>query len=63
MGFFRVGLLVIALAALTALVLRYHLSDRAAGLLVVRTRKVDLFVLAILSVGLLVLALWVPAPR
>lgn len=63
MGYFRVGLLVIAGSALLAFVLRFRLSDEAAGLLVVRTRKVDLILLGVLALGLLTLAIWVPAPR
>lgn len=63
MGYFRFGLLVIAAAAVLAFVLRLRLSDKAAGMLAVRSRKADLIVLGALSVGLVVLAIWVPAPR
>lgn len=63
MGYFRFGLLVVAASAVTAWVLRFRLSDDAAGLLVVRNRRSDLIVLGILAIGLLILALWVPAPR
>jgi len=63
MGYFRVGLLVTAASAITAFAFRFRLSDEAAGLLVVRTRKVDLIVLGVLALGLLILAIWVPAPR
>ncbi len=45
-----------------ALVLRIVLPTRRAGLLVVRTRTIDVTVLAILAGGLLLLALIVPAP-
>lgn len=63
MGYFRFGLAVIATAAVLAFVLRLRLSDKAAGMLAVRSRKADLIVLGVLSVGLVVLAIWVPAPR
>lgn len=63
MGYFRFGLAVIATAAVLAFVLRLRLSDKAAGMLAVRSRKADLIVLGVLSVGLMVLAIWVPAPR
>lgn len=63
MGYFRFGLVVIAAAAVLAFVLRLRLSDKAAGMLAVRSRKADLIVLGVLSVGLMVLAIWVPAPR
>ncbi len=59
---FRVGALVIAGAVVLALVLRIVLPVRRAGLLVVRTKVIDVTVLAILAAGLLVLALIVPAP-
>ena len=60
---FRVGSVLLALAVVYAVALRAVLSDDAAGLLVVRTRKVDLTVLGVLALGLLVLALWVPPPQ
>ena len=63
MGYFRFGLLVIAAAAVVAFVLRLRLSDAAAGMLVVRSRKADLVVLGVLCAGLVLLAIWVPAPR
>lgn len=63
MGYFRFGLVVIAAAAVLAFALRLRLSDKAAGMLAVRSRKADLIVLGVLSVGLVVLAIWVPAPR
>ncbi len=57
---FRLGTLVFALAVTLALVLRIVLPTRRAGLLVVRTRVVDIVVLSILSGGLLLLTLLVP---
>ena len=60
---FRVGSVLLALAVVYAVALRAVLSDEAAGLLVVRSRKVDLTVLGVLAGGLLVLALWVPPPQ
>lgn len=60
---FRVGSVLLALGVVYALALRAALSDEAAGLLVVRSRKVDLIVLGVLGLGLLVLSLWVPPPQ
>jgi hypothetical protein len=57
---FRLGTLVFALSVTLALVLRIVLPTRRAGLLVVRTRVVDIVVLSILAGGLLLLALLVP---
>jgi len=57
---FRLSTLVFALAVTLALVLRIVLPTRRAGLLVVRTRVVDIVVLSILSGGLLLLTLLVP---
>jgi Protein of unknown function (DUF3017) len=59
---FRLGTLIVALSVVLALVLRIVLPTRRAGLLVVRTRTIDVTVLSILSGGLLLLALIVPAP-
>lgn len=59
---FRLGTLVFAGAVILALVLRIVLPTRRAGLLVVRTRAIDVTVLSILAGGLLLLALLVPSP-
>lgn len=60
---FRLGTLVFTGSVVLALVLRIVLPTRQAGLLVVRTRAVDITVLSVLAAGLLVLALIVPAPN
>lgn len=59
---FRLGTLIFTASVLLALVLRIVLPTRQAGLLVVRTRAVDITVLSVLAAGLLLLALLVPSP-
>jgi Protein of unknown function (DUF3017) len=58
---FRLGSLVIACGVLLASALRLSVSARRAGLLVVRSRALDVTVLAALGVAVLVLALVVPS--
>lgn len=58
---FRLGALILAGSAATALVLRAVLPTRKAGLLVVRTRTIDLTILSVLTGSLLLLALITPA--
>ncbi len=58
---FRLGTLVMAAAAFTALILRAVLPTRRAGLLVVRTRTIELVTLAVIAGSLVVLALITPA--
>lgn len=60
---FQLGALVFSLALVVALVLRIVLPTRRAGLLVVRTKAIDVAVLAVLAGALLVLTLTVPAPN
>jgi hypothetical protein len=60
---FRLGTLIFAGAVVLALVLRIVLPTRQAGLLVVRTRVVDITVLSVLAAGLVLLALIVPSPN
>lgn len=57
---FRIGAILFAASVLWAFALRLVLSDKAAGLLRVRRRRIDLTVLLTLGVTLLVLALVVP---
>ncbi len=57
---FWLGTLVLAASALTALILRAVLPTRRAGLLVVRTRTIDLVTLSVLAASLVVLALITP---
>ena len=58
---FRLGTLILAGSAATALILRAVLPTRRAGLLVVRTRTIDLTILSVLTGSLLLLALITPA--
>jgi hypothetical protein len=56
----RIGMYVVATGLAAAAVLRLVLRPRAAGSLVVRTRHVDFLVLALLAVGVAVLAAVTP---
>jgi len=58
----RVGALVIAVGLLLAAVLRLVLPARRAGLLVVRSRRLDVALLLVLGAALLALASSVPEP-
>ena len=60
---FRVGSVLLALAVVFAAALRAALPDEVAGLLVVRSRRVDLTVLGLMAAALMILALWVPPPQ
>ena len=46
-----------------AIFLRLLLPPSEAGLLAVRSKRVDAIVLGVLAIGLTVFALWVPAPN
>lgn len=61
-GFWRTGGLVIGLGVLLGGLLRASLPAHRAGLLAVRGRRLDTAVLLVLGVGLVSLALSVPAP-
>lgn len=61
--YFRRGAVVLAGSVLLAAFLRLLLPDREAGLLVVRSRRVDVIILGTLGVLLAVFAFWVPPPR
>jgi hypothetical protein len=61
-GHFRRGTVLVALGVTMALFLRVLLSDEDAGLLQVRSKAIDVAVLAVLALGTSVLALWVPPP-
>jgi hypothetical protein len=63
MDYFRRGSIVLAGSVLLAAFLRLLLPDREAGLLVVRSRRVDVAILGILGALLAVFAFWVPPPR
>jgi len=59
---FRRGSIVLSASVLLAAFLRLLLPDPDAGMLVVRSRQVDVLTLAALGVGLTVFTFWVPAP-
>jgi len=59
---FRRGAVLMAAALVLAFFLRLLLPERDAGMLVVRSRLVDLLTLGAFGLGLSVLAYWVPPP-
>jgi hypothetical protein len=61
-GHFRRGTVLLAFGVALALFLRLLLPSSEAGLLAVRSKPVDVAVLAFLAVATSVLALWVPPP-
>jgi hypothetical protein len=62
-GHFRRGCVVIAFAIFLALFLRVLLPASGAGLLAVRSKRVDVIVLTVLATATTVLSLWVPPPN
>lgn len=62
MDSFRRGSVVLSASVLLAAFLRLLLPDEDAGMLVVRSRKVDVLTLAALGIGLTIFTFWVPAP-
>jgi hypothetical protein len=61
-GHFRRGSVLLAATVVLAMFLRLLLREDEAGLLVVRSKLVDVVVLAVLGIGLGVLAFVVPPP-
>lgn len=61
-GHFRRGTVVLSFGIALALFLRLLLPSRDAGMLRVRSKRIDVAVLAVLAVGVGVLSLWVPPP-
>jgi hypothetical protein len=61
-GHFRRGTVVLSFGVALALFLRLLLPSREAGMLQVRSKRIDVAVLAVLAVGTGVLSLWVPPP-
>jgi len=59
---FRTGSLMLAGSVALAFGLRLALPETRAGMLAVRSRRVDLMVLGVLAAALLIFALWVPPP-
>lgn len=62
LDFFRRGCVVLSASVLLAAFLRMLLPDEDAGMLVVRSRKLDLIALGALGIGLTIFTFWVPAP-
>lgn len=60
--YFRRGSVVLAASVLLAAFLRLLLPESDAGMLVVRSKRIDVITLGALAVGLTVFAFWVPAP-
>lgn len=61
-GHFRRGTVVLSFGVALALFLRLLLPSRDAGMLRVRSKRIDVAVLTVLAVGTGVLSLWVPPP-
>ncbi len=59
---FRRGSIVLSASVLLAAFLRLLLPDSDAGMLVVRSRRIDVITLAVLGVGLTIFTFWVPPP-
>ena len=59
---FRLGSLILAASLVLAFALRLILPADRAGMLAVRSKRVDLVVLSSLATTLVVFALWVPPP-
>jgi len=59
---FRKGSIMLSAFVTLALFLRWLLPDHEAGWLVVRSKRVDVIVLAVLAVGLTLMSFWVPNP-
>ncbi len=60
--YFRRGSVVLSASVLLAAFLRLLLPQDEAGMLAVRSRKVDTVVLGALGIGLAIFTFWVPAP-
>lgn len=60
---FRRGAIVLSAAVILAFFLRLMLPAKDAGWLAVRSRRVDLTVLAVLGLALAVFTFWVPPPN
>ena len=60
---FRRGSLVLAVSVVLAAFLRLFLPENQAGMLAVRSKSVDMAILAVLGMGSAIFALWVPAPN
>ena len=61
-GSFRRGSIMLSAFVTLALFLRLLLPDAEAGWLVIRSKRIDVVVLAALAIGLTVMSFWVPNP-
>ena len=59
---FRKGSIMLSAFVTLAFFLRWLLPDNEAGWLVVRSKRVDVIVLAVLAIGLTLMSFWVPNP-
>lgn len=59
---FRIGAVLLSASVLLAAFLRLLLPDGEAGMLVVRSRRVDVAILISLGIGLSILSFWIPTP-
>lgn len=59
---FRRGSVVLSASVLLAAFLRLLLPDADAGMLAVRTKKVDVITLGLLGIGVTIFTFWVPPP-
>lgn len=62
LGYFRRGTVILAFGVTLALFLRLLLRNEDAGMLRVRSKRIDVVCLAVLALAVGVLALWVPPP-
>jgi len=62
LDYFRRGCVILSASVLLAAFLRLMLPDSEAGMLAVRSRKIDVAILAVLGIGLSIFTFWVPAP-
>jgi hypothetical protein len=59
---FRAGAVLLSASVLLAAFLRLFLPEADAGMLVVRSRRIDVTLLAFMGIGLSILSFWVPPP-
>lgn len=62
MDSFRRGSVVLSASVLLAAFLRLLLPDSDAGMLAVRTKRVDVITLGLLGIGVTIFTFWVPPP-
>lgn len=62
LDYFRRGCVILSASVLLAAFLRLMLPEADAGMLAVRSRMIDVAILAVLGLGLSVFTFWVPPP-